>query len=798
MIHEIDIDKMILVYEKFLYSGDISSKQVSAKWNFSLIESEKEEINPKLLSKVYEHSKFENKNKNGAIFTPDYIAKSMINYSFNTFIILRIKEFYPEIEINIQPIELFDQLLLWNEVLSQDLILAIINSIYFKIIPNLTILDPCVGGGVFIFEFFLKIIEVKLFLLQIIENPNLINKLSKKIRKYNKMQLNLSEKRINIIKDKIDLLSSSKKDNIYRSISDIVKKNLYYIDIDKKAITIINFRLLSLLKSIFPEKWSKYISTLQFNAYPNDYLLCDIKKIQLLSNNFSIIIGNPPYIGSDAIIKQYSKITKKLLRKTYEMVIKTGSKSDLYFYFIFKSISLLKNGGLLGFIIPNRIISNDYSSILRNYILNTTKINLIYTFSPKMKIFPLVNVHPCILYLRNIDNKENKSIYYSGIYEDQEITNTFSLYSENYHIIPQELSSLYNIFFIDTSKEEELFLKNIKNYRILKDFLIIHEGIRSAHFEGKYPKNFKKRITYSEWNELIIQNKMVYLAEIRGKMIKRYKIDDSTSYLAIPLLLNNEKSTEKDIYLTDILSEKLYIRELGDKIYASIKTKSKHPSIGYGGVYFFGVKDIDINQILTYFKNEDCTDINENLLLFGFLVYLTSKTFLYIYNKLFSTGSWGNALKFRSNYLYQIPLIPYNIRLFSKFGLILSIMHKFDENTTKKIADLISEITIWLEKLVDLYLFCQIILNMTFSEFYDFSTVKLAHFQEKLNLFHNNIKLLFSVISYEKLYHVKMEDIEDFLEKILVIKLTIENDEEINKLMLKIEENTIYKKIIKK
>ena len=107
----------------------------------------------------------------------------------------------------------------------------------------------------------------------------------------------------------------------------------------------------------------------------------------------------------------------------------------------------------------------------------------------------------------------------------------------------------------------------------------------------------------------------------------------------------------------------IYIRELGKIIYAGIKIETSAPSIAYGGVYFF--KESDIN--FDYLKKHPTNGI-----LHAFLTYLSSNVVLKMYRALYSASAWGSALKFRSSYFYRIPLIPFDIELFSLFGMLLT------------------------------------------------------------------------------------------------------------------------------
>ena len=84
----------------------------------------------------------------------------------------------------------------------------------------------------------------------------------------------------------------------------------------------------------------------------DDFLLADIR------SRFDFVVGNPPYIRQelipDRLIAEY--------RSRYETIY---DRADLYIPFIERSLKLLKDGGLLGFICADRWMKNKYGGPLR-------------------------------------------------------------------------------------------------------------------------------------------------------------------------------------------------------------------------------------------------------------------------------------------------------------------------------------------------------------------------------------------------------------------------------------------------
>ncbi|MGL4914041.1 MAG: HsdM family class I SAM-dependent methyltransferase, partial [Romboutsia sp.] len=139
----------------------------------------------------------------------------------------------------------------------------------------------------------------------------------------------------------------------------IISNCIYGADIDKEAIKI--------LKEAFRKK-DEDCEIEKFNLYNCDSL--DKK----WNEKFDYIIGNPPYIGHKKLEKDY----KKFLSKNYTKVYK--DKSDLYFCFYQKIIELLSENGMSSIITPRYFLESPSGKYLREYIIDSVKIDEIVDF----------------------------------------------------------------------------------------------------------------------------------------------------------------------------------------------------------------------------------------------------------------------------------------------------------------------------------------------------------------------------------------------------------------------------------
>lgn len=111
---------------------------------------------------------------------------------------------------------------------------------------------------------------------------------------------------------------------------------------------------------------------------------------------FDAIIGNPPYVNavvlSDA---DESGNLKKFLTVDYESAKGTY---DLYVLFFEQAIRICARDGVIGFIIPNKILSAEYAEALRGLFIRDTEIQAISDYS-SIKVFS-ASVYPVVLVLR--------------------------------------------------------------------------------------------------------------------------------------------------------------------------------------------------------------------------------------------------------------------------------------------------------------------------------------------------------------------------------------------------------------
>ena len=106
-----------------------------------------------------------------------------------------------------------------------------------------------------------------------------------------------------------------------------------------------------------------------------------------MQGGFDVIIGNPPYVRQEGLgeIKDYLETHFKVYQGT----------ADLYTYFIERGLQLLRNYGLISYIVSNKWMRADYGKPLRQ-LLKEQCVEEIIDFC-KLLVFKGVMVHTCIL-----------------------------------------------------------------------------------------------------------------------------------------------------------------------------------------------------------------------------------------------------------------------------------------------------------------------------------------------------------------------------------------------------------------
>ena len=134
----------------------------------------------------------------------------------------------------------------------------------------------------------------------------------------------------------------------------------------------------------------------------------------MASGGFDVIVGNPPWVFTrgqkyEAKMKSYFEeylISRGVIQEKKGKNVQSG-KLNLYTWFIIRSIELLKNGGVLGFIIPNGILRTTTYDLVRKHLLDKAKILQIVDLGDG--IFEGVTASSVILIIEKCENIDQRN-----------------------------------------------------------------------------------------------------------------------------------------------------------------------------------------------------------------------------------------------------------------------------------------------------------------------------------------------------------------------------------------------------
>jgi len=179
-----------------------------------------------------------------------------------------------------------------------------------------------------------------------------------------------------------------------------IKENIMGIDINPIACILcqinIHYTIFELYKIIKKDEQEYKLPLFNIKIF-NALLLTDKDK-------YDFVIGNPPYL----FIRDITDEDKKLIQK--RDFKSSNGQYDYYQIFIELGIELLKEGGILGYIVPDSLLALSNSSDLRRYIYNNTLIKEIYHTGPKFNEPVVSNIIIILEKDGNLEKREKNDI----------------------------------------------------------------------------------------------------------------------------------------------------------------------------------------------------------------------------------------------------------------------------------------------------------------------------------------------------------------------------------------------------
>lgn len=343
------------------------------------------------------------------------------------------------------------------------------------------------------------------------------------------------------------------------SLQQIICNNLYAVDIDDTALSILRCKIISLFQNLDKE----IINALKTNIINRNAL---IPKATLLQENensidlsndfrkvfeaggFDLVFSNPPYCLLKVNKKEdeqklngyYVKLQNKILNE-----INFFRTSGIYQYSIEGMLNyyqlsiemilrLTKSKGQIGIICPSSLFADLTSTKLRKHLLNSHKLHFIRYFPESAKLFENVSQSTVIFYLQKNGKTDNIGIEISE--------NTFKI----------DLSTIRKIF--PTNNEIPLIdeigwsiLSKISTHKKLKEY--------------SYLRNRRGELDLTLFKPFITSKNTGWRL-VRGNMISETSvIDKNAEYVEIDGFLNKKSDDYKEF---DFNKERLICQQISN------------------------------------------------------------------------------------------------------------------------------------------------------------------------------------------------------------------------------------------
>ena len=266
-------------------------------------------------------------------------------------------------------------------------------------------------------------------------------------------------------------------------------------------------------------------------------------KVPKKRRGFDAVIGNPPYVRPHNL----APAVKAYFWGHYSTFVK---KADIYCCFIERAVSLLRSGGLLGFIISNGWLRLDSFEKLRRHLLNSTTVLKIFDFTGF--VFPRANVLTCMLVLsrsRASDNAIEVATSEPGA----------NICEVGFRKVPQEaFASTYKcIFDVSMNERAERVKQKIKRIgRCLGDGVDISFGLKTGD-DSKFLTGSKRTARHKPL--------------LRGENVHRYSIEFEGEYVwYVPEEMTAHRRTARPGSSERFEQPKVLVRDTGGGLQATL------------------------------------------------------------------------------------------------------------------------------------------------------------------------------------------------------------------------------------
>jgi len=281
---------------------------------------------------------------------------------------------------------------------------------------------------------------------------------------------------------------------------------------------------------------------------------------------FDVVIGNPPYLRVQGLRGNFEKESKHL----ENLYVSATGRFDIYVLFMEKSYQLIKQDGIVSFILPHKFLISDFGVGIRKYFIEKKAVNSIVNFGSEI-VFNDASTYTCIINLERYNTEiKFKNIKPTQIFDliEFDTTNYDNLTQENWNLKSEKILKLFDKIESNKFRVKDIF-KNVSRGVVTgADGIFVLEGIIKGDTFFGYSKELDGEV------------------EIESELMK-------------PLLMGNSlsryKNLENDLFL-------LYPHKLEDKtlVYGETELEKIFPK-AYN--YLLNFKELLVNKKIKYKTN---------------------------------------------------------------------------------------------------------------------------------------------------------------------------------------------------
>ena len=429
------------------------------------------------------------------------------------------------------------------------------------------------------------------------------------------------------------------------------------------------------------------LAPIKLPLYQTDWLLSEE-----IGDKFDLIIGNPPWVRIQHLNENY----RTSLSNKFKLL---EGRFDLSLAFIECSLNRLNRGGILSFVLSNKILMANYARKLRPFLATKNTILEIHDFADS-KIFG-ASVLPMILSVQKQKPDFNSKFVYStwndGIYtNDSNLNNDLVFNTIGYSALNRDLWS-----FGDNGENE--IIQNIEQACPTSLGKYAHEirvGIKTTANDV-----FANPITTNFLNQYEGMARISHPV-IRGTNIKKWNIQWSgnrekrDTHIIYPHKQVNSKTramewnelpeSVKQWFQKneDALKQRKYVQEAGRKWYEIWVPQSPSlfnglkivvPDISTHNCFALDEKNYYCLDSAYTIKLNDMASKDEYLYLLG---WLNSQPIEKYFKQRLKNSLYSKKLRYMKNNLEKIPVFPFRSLEADYRNSIVEIVRRINTNTS--------------------------------------------------------------------------------------------------------------------